>query len=169
MSSRAQPDPPGRASNLSWVAAAIVTAIAAALPLVLFLVYLHYAHRDIDSVFVSTLVTMLGVIVTGAFIFTTFRIDAQARAIAERQATSVAEQAVAGAVADANDAVENANRAARRARVAAASARAYVRNSQPQQITSSNDVLEVLRRYGRHQAGDTGLGRDTRAERDDER
>lgn len=170
MPSPVESEPQGRTSNLPWITAAIVTAVAAALPLVLFLVYLHYASRDIDSVFVSTLVTMLGVLVTGAFIFTTFRIDAQATAIAERKAAAIAEKAVAEAVENANDAVKNANRAASQARAAARAARVYVRNSQPRQITSRDDILRALRRRrGAMKPDIQDTDRDRRTEQDDER
>ena len=96
-----------RKANWPWGVAAVITAVAAFLPLILLGVYLYGPSvlskeppGSTPEVFLSTLATMLAILVAGAFIFTTFRIDAQAE--------QVAIQAVQPAVAAANEAAKRA-------------------------------------------------------------
>ena len=90
-----------------WIAAAIVTGGAALLLLGVFAFYLYRVKEtagglppEVDTIFLSTMTTMLAVLIAGAFIFTTFRVDAQAEHAAVR--------AVQPAVDAANEAASRA-------------------------------------------------------------
>ena len=76
--------------------AAIGTALAVSVLLTIFVVYIWKGHPPIQPTefFVSAIVTLLAILIAGAFLFATFRIEHQAMAEARVAAREVAEEVV---------------------------------------------------------------------------
>lgn len=135
-------------SNRAWLAAAATTAVAVFFLMCLLSVYLYHVHQspqgsveDATNTFLATLVTMMGILIAGTFIFTTFRIDGQAKLIAEAAARPAA-QAARDAERKALDAAARANEAEKKARL-------FLENATVDDLITEEETRRVLDEHNR--------------------